>query len=333
MKIQYKTNLELLTALDFETDDSYNFKNTIKTLDVDLKFKLEGEVLRFSEVEDTTSIESVLALVGKTVKSEEYRNVRYKLKRAERVAENKYQCSTVFEDKNEVVFMEVKGGKFSIVLPKDFIDSSIVTIEGVSNLFYFIVKNEFTISPLNYYSPTPLELYKISTGFYNLVTLRKGLEPTITIKEDSILYTPKATLVESGYSFRIDSRPVFKYQTYETEHSIIECDTDVQEFENFKHEDLKGNAVVLYTYKDQKLVFDRLLIAASMNSFGFTSTETEDLKNIDVEFKKNYFFRIYKTPVNIGTVKTVDLFNVELLAEIEKNKTLYAKKALVVNGL
>ena len=27
MKIQYKTNLELLTSLEFETDVSFNFKN------------------------------------------------------------------------------------------------------------------------------------------------------------------------------------------------------------------------------------------------------------------------------------------------------------------
>ena len=333
MKIQYKTNLELLTSLEFETDDSFNFKNGKKTLGIDLKFRLEGETLRFTEVEDTVDIESVLSLVGKKVKSKEYEKVRYKLKGAEKIADSRFQCSTVFEDKNEVVFMELKGDKFSIVLPDTFMDSSIVVVKDVTTLFYFIIKNEFTVSPSNFYTPSTSDLYKLSTGFYNLTTLRKGLEPTLTVQEDSILYTPRATLIESDYSFLIDSRSLTKYFTYETEHSLIDCDTDIQSFEKFNHEDLKGNVVVIFTYKDEVLIFDRLLIAQSMNSFGFTETETEDLRNIDVEFKKNYFFKIYKTPVKIGAVKTVNLFNVELLAEIEKNKELYATKALVVNGL
>lgn len=333
MKIEYKTKLEPINEEYLEEDDINSYGDRkLELQDYNtLKFKVRGEEVQIVSENDLTDLDDVLAVIGKNSSSAEYERIRYKARFAQKIKDKIYQCITVFEDKKEVIFLTLKNDKFEVVVPKDFRDASEIELESNTPIIYFIIKNEFTLMPLEFYTPKPRDILKLSNGFCELVTLRKGSIPKVIQGEDTVLYTPKKLKLSSKYLFQVDKRTVKTYTSQESEYTLLAPSEDIQSFEHFDFGDLKDNLVILYSYKDSELLFDRVLLAESMNTFNFV-TNTESLELIDAEYKKSYFFKIYKTEVTIPTA-TIELLNDSLIKELELNQNIYQNKVYIASGI
>lgn len=333
MRISYQTFLEPVYKSEAFEGDTLNFIELEKEITTHnkYKFKIRNHDIYFIQENDKCDVEQAINLQGKGLDSKEYRDLQYKLKKTQVVKPEHHQCITVFEDVNEVFFFTFKNNTFQLSYVDHFKDRSIVKSKE-KDLFYLIIKNEFSISPINYLTVSPRKVVKLHTGFYNLKTQRKGVEPLFLGVLDNTVYTPKPTEISSSYLFQVDKRTLYSYKTQEAEYVILEAADDLQAFEKFNKDDLKNNILVLYTYKDTEIKFEKIILDSKLNTFNFTHNSTEDLFKIDNEFKKNYLFTLYRTPVNLDS-DTIDLFSQQILQDIEQNKSKYASNVHIVNGI
>lgn len=250
MKLTYTTYLQPINKSNLELDDyKYSSEGKIVNKISEYKFKTSEYTRPLISNTDFTSISDIFNALNKNTDSQEFKAIEYKIKKAEKLEAKKFQCNTVLEDKKEVIGISLVNNIVSLVKIEDFESSSVLTtVDDISDLFYFIVKNEFSIIEDSFYSLKGEDILKLNSGFVGIKTLKKNTSIRLLNTERDLIYTPSSTYISSPFRFKVDGRDLYSYNSFPREYLKLEPYEDFQPLEKLDYREVEGNIILIYSF-------------------------------------------------------------------------------------